>query len=224
MTPRRSAVRAGQTLLALLTLLALAAWSASPRPAAAQTTDSRPGLSGLSEADSLAVAAAMAASDSAAAAATRAILATDADRFEFGVATPEDYFDWLGTFGYRRRLSVDPRFEHWLHLEFALGHKEYLTEGATSAFWFIRPRVLTHRSWQVRPVIEGGVGTHLVVQFADLVGFDDWASHSRAFVKGHGVVGLETNFAGRLGLALRGRITIPSHRPLDYAQLVLFLK
>lgn len=222
MTTRRlPLVRA--SLLAVA-LAVSAAWTAAPRPAAAQTTDSRPGLTGLSEADSIAVAAAMAASDSAAAAATRAILATDRDRFEFGVATPEDYFDWLGTFGYRRRLSVDPRFEHWLQLELAMGYKEYLSEGATSAYWFIRPRVLTRRHWKVRPVIEGGVGTHLVVQFADLVGFDDWASHSRAFARGHGVLGLETDLPGRFGLALRGRITIPSHRPLDYAQLVLFLK
>jgi len=223
-TGRRRPSPAGSSFPSLLVrgvlLLGVAtALGASPRAGSAQ----EPG-SGLSAADSIAVAAAMAASDSAAAAATRAILATDADRLEFGVAVPEDYFDWLGTFGYRRRVSVDPRFEHWLQLEVAGGHKEYLTEGAVSAYWYIRPRKLARREWRIRPVIEGGLGGHLVVQFADLVGFDDWASHARTFVKGHGMVGLETDLSERFGLAIRGRITVPAHRPLDFAQLVLFLK
>jgi hypothetical protein len=64
----------------------------------------------------------------------------------------------------------------------------------------------------------------VVVQFADIVGFDDWSSHARAFVKGHALAGIETDLSKRWGLAIRGRFTIPASRPLDYAQLVLFLR
>jgi hypothetical protein len=80
-------------------------------PAAAQETGA-----GLSPADSVAVAEAMAASDSAAAAARHRVALADPDRFEFGVATPQEYFDWLGTFTYRRRVATDARFAHVFHV------------------------------------------------------------------------------------------------------------
>lgn len=181
----------------------------------------------MTPADSAAISAAMAASDSALAAGrepTRAERADDRSRFEFGAAMPEGYFDWLGTFGYRRRLITDTRFQHWLHAEAMFGTKDYLSEGAVSAAWFIRPLALWRPEWRVRPVVEGGIGGYIVVQFADIVGFDDWSSHARAFVKGHAVAGFETDLSSRWGIAVRGRFTIPANRPLDYAQVVLFLR
>jgi hypothetical protein len=181
----------------------------------------------MAPADSAAVAAAMAASDSALRAAIappRADRTADRDRFEFGMAMPEGYFDWLGTLGYRRLLVTDSRFQHWLQAEGMFGKKDYLSEGAASAAWFIRPLALWRPERKIRPVVEGGIAGYVVVQFADIVGFGDWSSHARAFVKGHAVAGFETDLSGRWGLALRGRFTIPASRPLDYAQVVLFLR
>lgn len=181
----------------------------------------------LAPADSAAIAAAMAASDSALAAArepTRAERAADGSRFEFGAAMPKGYFDWLGTFGYRLRVRTDARFEHWIQAEAMGGKKDYLSEGAASFGYYIRPLVFWRPEWRIRPIVEGGIGGYLVVQFAEIEGFDDWSSHARGYVKAHAVTGFETDLSGRWGVALRGRFTIPASRPLDYAQLVLFLR
>jgi hypothetical protein len=177
-----------------------------------------------SPSDSAAIAKAMKASDQAVATALGKPHFQDPDRFELGAAMPEDYFDWLGTFGYRRLLLTDARFEHYLHTELTYGHKDYLSEGSISAVWYFRPESMWHPEWKVRPVLEGGIGGHIVVQFADLVGLNDWSSHAKAFVKSHIQAGLETDLTARTGLALRGRFTFPTHHPLDYAQVVLFLR
>jgi len=183
----------------------------------------------MAPADSAAIAAAMAASDSALAeaqnpgAASRAAAANRA-RLELGVAMPKGYFDWLGTIGYRRLLLTDTRFQHWLQAEGMFGKKAYLSEGAVGVGWYIRPLALWRPAWKIRPVVEGGVAGYIVVQFADIVGFEDWSSHARGYVKGHAVAGFETDLSSRFGVAVRGRFTIPASRPLDYAQLVLFLR
>lgn len=177
--------------------------------------------------DSAAIAAAMAASDSALAEARapgRVARAEARDRFEFGAAMPKGYFDWLATAGYRRRLLTDARFQHWLQAEATYSKKDYLSEGSVGAAWFFRPLILWHPEWRIRPVIEGGFGGTIVVQFADIEGFGDWSSHARVYVKSHAVAGFETDLTGRLGIAVRGRFTIPANRPLDYAQVVLFLR
>lgn len=148
----------------------------------------------------------------------------DPDRIELGIATPDGYFDWLATFAYRRRVLTDARFEHHIQAELTYGKRDYLTEGAASFGWYFRPEKWWHPEWRIRPVIEGGIGGHVSVQFADLVGFDDWSSHAEAFLKTHLVGGVETDLTDRLGIALRGRFSIPAHQPLDYAQLVLFLR
>lgn len=166
----------------------------------------------------------MAASDSVRAVALRGRTVTDPDRLELGIAFPEDYFDWLGTFGYRRRVKTDTRFQHWLHAELGFGTKDYLSEGSVSVAWMIRPKAFWHPEWRIRPVLEFGASANLVVQFADIVGFDDWSSHGRGFAKSHAVAGVETSLGDRFGLAVRGRFTIPAHRPLDYAQVVLFFR
>jgi len=191
--------------------------------------DSARSVGPMAPADSAALAAAMAASDSALAVASaprsdRSPLTADRDRLELGMATPKGYLDWLGTLGYRRLLLTDARFSHWFHAEAMFGKKQYLSEGAGSVAWYIRPLALWRPEWRIRPVVEGGIGAYVVVQFANIVGFDDWSSHARAYVKGHAVAGFETDLSSRWGLAIRGRFTIPASRPLDYAQLVLFLR
>ncbi len=177
--------------------------------------------------DSAAIAAAMAASDSALAEARapgRVARANAVSRFEFGAAMPEGYFDWLATAGYRHRLLTDARFEHWLEVDAMYGKKRYLSEGSAGVAWFFRPLALWHPEWRFRPVVEAGVGGTIVVQFADIEGFNDWSSHARAYVKSHAVAGFETELTGRWGIAVRGRFTVPASRPLDYAQVVLFLR
>ena len=233
MTSRTVALR---FLLLAACLVAGAFVVSSPLEARAQEgatgnsdTTTRP----MAPADSAALAAALAASDSAVAAASEPVaerpraasaVVANRGRVELGVAMPEGYFDWLGTLGYRRNVLTDARFEHWLQIEAMFGTKDYLSEGAASVAWYVRPLALWRPEWRIRPVVEGGIGGYIVVQFADIVGFEDWSSHARAFVKGHAVAGLETNLSDRLGLAIRGRFTIPASRPLDYAQLVLFLR
>jgi hypothetical protein len=172
----------------------------------------------------VAIAAAMKASAKAVAEALGKGRLDDPDRFELGVATPQGYFDWLATFGYQRRLLADPHFRHYLRTEATFVKKDYLTEGSASVAWYFRPEKFWHPEWRIRPVLEGGIAGHAVVQFADLVGIQDWSSHARAFVKTHLEAGAETDLSNRFGLAIRGRFSIPAHHPLDYAQLVLFLR
>jgi len=174
--------------------------------------------------DSAAIAAAMEASSQAVAEALGKGRMNDPDRVELGVGMPKGYFDWLGTLGYQRRVLTDSRVEHYIRADLEFGKKGYLTEGSSSVAWYFRPRKLWHPEWRVRPVLEGGFGAHVVVQFADLVGFQDWSSHARAFVKTHLVAGAETSLTDRVGLAIRGQFSVPAHQPLDYAQLVLFLR
>ena len=166
----------------------------------------------------------MQASDKAVAAALGKTHFDDPDRFELGAAMPEGYFDWLGTFAYRRRVASSPRVEHYLHAEATFGHKDYLSEGSISAVWYLRPKALWHPEWKIRPLLEGGIGGNIVVQFADLTGLGDWSSHAEFYVKSHLQAGVETDLSNRLGLGIRGRLTVPAHQPLDYAQAFLFLR
>ena len=227
-----SAPLAPRTLLLVVCLAAASFVVSRPLEAHAQegAAGETPGTAAAAPAapsDSAAIAAAMAASDSALAEARapgRVARAKARDRFEFGVAMPEGYFDWLATAGYRRRLLTDVRFEHWLEADAMYSKKGYLSEGSVGVAWFIRPLAFWRPAWRIRPVIEGGVSGTIAVQFANIDGFDDWSSHARAFVKSHAVAGFETDLTGRWGIAVRGRFTVPASRPLDYAQVVLFLR
>jgi hypothetical protein len=224
-----SAPLAPRFLLLAACLVAGAFVVSSPLEARAQEApaDSAAMAEPMAPADSAAISAAMAASDSALAEAKspgRAARSGANSRFEFGAAMPKGYFDWLGTVGYRHRVLTDMRFEHWLQAEATFGKKDYLSEGSASVAWFIRPLVFWRPGWRIRPVVEGGISGTIVVQFADIEGFNDWSSHARGYVKSHLVGGLETDLSGRWGIALRGRFTIPASRPLDYAQVVLFLR
>ena len=213
--------------LLLVACFAMGFGVSCPERARAQEGSSAPVDSSVappSDADSDALQKAMAASDKAVATALGKETLYDPDRFEFGVGFPRDYFDWLGTFAYERRVYVDPRFIHTIHAEVSYGHKDYLREGAMTFAWLLRPKKFWRPEWKVRPVIEGGIGGDVSVQFADLTGFDDWSSHAHAFVKSRLQVGAETDLSRHFGLAIRGRMVVPAHRPMDYAQVVLFLR
>jgi hypothetical protein len=88
----------------------------------------------------------------------------------------------------------------------------------------IRPTRLMRQNWPIRPIVEFGPAGHLVVQTADIRGFNQTAFHNHIYLKTHGYVGFDIPFGSRLGLVARGRLTIPTHGPFDYAQIALFLR
>ena len=148
----------------------------------------------------------------------------DRDRFEWGVAVVEGYFDWLGTFGYRRFVREAGPFQQSIELELAGAKKDYLSEGSASLVYLFRPLRTIHPEWRVRPILEFGPGGHIVVQVADIEGFDDTGFHTHAFAKVHAFAGLEMLISHRWGILIRGRFTAPADRPLDYAQAAIFLR
>lgn len=148
----------------------------------------------------------------------------DRDRFELGVAGAQDYFDLLGTFGYRRFVRERVGWVQTLQLEFTGSNKGYLSEGSGSVYYLIRPLAWDRPAWKVRPVIEGGFGAHLVVQAAQLEGMNETSYHAHAYVKAHLYGGLELLTSNRFGIVVRGRLSVPAHRPADYAQAAIFLR
>ncbi|HLQ66505.1 MAG TPA: hypothetical protein VK123_04635 [Candidatus Limnocylindrales bacterium] len=150
--------------------------------------------------------------------------ARDRDRFELGAAVVSGPFDALGTFGYHRILGRTDPFETWMHIELSAGSASYLSEGAASVGFLIRPTRLIRRGWPIRPIVEFGPAAHLVVQTADIRGFGETAFHSHVYLKTHGYAGFDIPFASHMGLVVRGRLTIPTHHPFDYAQIALFLR
>ena len=152
------------------------------------------------------------------------LLRADRDRFELGAAIASGPFEALGTFAYRRVLRVDRRFEHWVHLELAGGTAAQLDEGAVSLAYLVRPVGLIRRDWPIQPILEFGPAGHVVVQVANLRGFDETAFHSRAYLKTHAYAGFDVPLGSRFGVVARGRLTVPAHHPFDYAQIALFLR
>jgi len=148
----------------------------------------------------------------------------DYDRFEFGAAVAEGAFDVLGTFAYHRYLRSGGPLENWLHIEVSGSAKDYLKEGTASVAYLLRPRWIIRRQGTIRPILEAGPGAHLVVQVADVEGFDATAFHSHAYLKGHVYGGFEALLGSAWGLVVRGRFTAPSHNPFDYAQIAVFLR
>jgi hypothetical protein len=151
--------------------------------------------------------------------------ARDKDRFELGAAVVSGPFDAIGTFGYHRflRQGGNP-FEFWMHLELAGGGRGYLREGAASVAVLMRPTFAIHRDWPIRPILEFGPAGHVVMQVAEIRGFGENSFHTHAYLKTHGYAGFDIPLGARVGLVARGRISIPAHRPLDYAQIALFLR
>ena len=148
----------------------------------------------------------------------------DRDRFEWGVAAVQGYFDWLGTFAYRRFLREGGPFQQNIVIELEAGKKDYLSEGAVSLLYLFRPIRTFRPEWRIRPLLEVGPGAHLVIQVANIEGFDDTGFHSHAYGKMHAYAGVEALISRRWGILLRGRFTTPADRPLDYAQAAIFLR
>ncbi|HKQ19080.1 MAG TPA: hypothetical protein VJW75_04975 [Candidatus Eisenbacteria bacterium] len=148
----------------------------------------------------------------------------DRDRFEWGAGVVEGYFDWVGTFAYRRFLRDGGPFQQNVMIEVAGAKKDYLGEGAVSILYLFRPLKTVRPAWRVRPLLEFGGGGHLVIQVADIAGFDDTGFHTKVYGKMHAFAGLEALLTRRWGVLVRGRFTMPSERPLDYAQAAIFLR
>ena len=146
------------------------------------------------------------------------------DRFEIGVAVPQGYFDWLGTFGYRRFMREAGPLEQSIQAEISGTAKDYLGEGALSVYYFFRPTKSYKEGWKLRPLIEAGPGLHLVAQMADIEGFNDSAFHTQAYLKTHLYGGFEYLFGRKMGLVVRGRLTVPEDHPFDYAQAAILLR
>ncbi|HET9939525.1 MAG TPA: hypothetical protein VFR25_00340 [Candidatus Eisenbacteria bacterium] len=146
------------------------------------------------------------------------------DRFELGMAVPQGYFDWLGTFGYRRFMREGGPLEQSLAAELSGTAKDYLGEGALSVYYLFRPIKSYKEGWKLRPLIEAGPGVHVVVQIADIEGFNDSAFHTQAYLKTHLYGGFEFLFSQKLGLVVRGRVTLPEDHPFDYAQAAILLR
>jgi hypothetical protein len=146
------------------------------------------------------------------------------DRFELGGAIPRGDFDWLGTFAYRRYIREGGPFEQSMQLEAGFTTKDHLTEVSMSLFYFFRPMASYKEGWKLRPLFELGPGGHVVVQTADIEGFDDSAFHSQGYLKMHAYLGFEYLLSNKVGFLARGRATIPEHHLLDYAQAAIFLR
>lgn len=146
------------------------------------------------------------------------------DRFELGGAIPRGEFDFLGTFGYRRFIREGGPFEQSILVEAGGTGKDHITEGSLSLYYLFRPLASYKPEWRIRPIVEIGPGGHVVVQSADIEGFDDSAFHSQAYLKTHLYAGFEYLVSGKLGFLVRGRVSVPEHKPLDYAQAAIFLR
>ncbi|MGE5177713.1 MAG: hypothetical protein ACM3PF_01325 [Bacteroidota bacterium] len=154
----------------------------------------------------------------------RTLVGLDADRLELGAAIVDGPYAAIGTFGYHRYVRTGYPFEQWAHLEISGAGTRILKEGTVSLGYLLRPVSSVHRSWRVRPIVEFGPAAHLVVQVADVQGFGQSAFHARMYLKTHAYLGVEALLGPRWGLLARGRGSVPAHRPLDYAQIALFLR
>ena len=146
------------------------------------------------------------------------------DRFELGVAFPDDYFDILASVGYRRFMREGGPFEQSLQIELAGGKQDYLFDASASLFYLLRPLKSYREGWRLRPLVEFGPGVHLDVQIADLEGFNESVFHGRGYLKMHGFLGAEWLLGRRFGIGVKGRVGVPNHHPFDYAQAAIFLR
>ena len=148
----------------------------------------------------------------------------DRDRFEFGAGPVQGFFGVLGSVSYRRWMGKGPVFEQNMMLELTGSAKDQLTEGAFGAYLLMRPSFTYKDSWRIRPLVEFGPAAHAVVQVASLEGLSRTVFKSEVYVKTHGYAGFEAQLSKNVGFLVRGRISVPSHRPMDYAQAAVFLR
>jgi len=148
----------------------------------------------------------------------------DRDRFEVGVGAAKGYFDVLGTIGFRCFVRERTGWIQNFQVQASGSQKSHLTAATVSLYYLLRPRFSDRPGWAVRPILEGGVGTHLTVEGASMPEVDETAFHARAYLKTHFYLGGEFLATDRIGIAVRGRMTLPEYRPLDYAEAVIFLR
>ncbi len=234
-------IRARAAVLAAVSLLAVLAWAparvhaqpAEPEPAQPAVPDSVQPTASDAVQPAPPDSAPSAASDSAEVAradsTSRApkkpqMSPEERDRWEFGVAMPEGFFDLLGTIAYRRVLRVRYPFQQSMKIELTGGHYSYLTEGSVSLYYLFRPIRSFKESWRIRPLVEVGPGLHVVVEGANIEGFDEYSYHTHGYLKLHGYLGVEFLATQKFGFLVCGRITVPDHYPLDYAQAAIFFR
>ncbi len=148
----------------------------------------------------------------------------DRDRIEIGGGVVQGYFSAVGSLGYRRFATERRGWQQWMMGEMAGSRRNDLTEGTASFYYLFRHRATYRASSRVRPLLEGGPGFHLAVQAARLRGFSRTPFHAQAFLKTHAYAGLEIVLTERVGLLVRGRMSLPNHQPFDYAQAAIFLR
>jgi hypothetical protein len=148
----------------------------------------------------------------------------DRDRVEIGAGPVQGFFDAVGSFGYRRYVRERRGWAQFAVGELSGANKDYLTEGTASAYYLFRNRRTWRPEWRIRPILEGGMGAHIAVQTAHLSGFNERPFHAKAFFKAHAYAGVEALLTRRVGLLIRGRMSVPDHRPLDYAQAAIFFR
>jgi hypothetical protein len=146
------------------------------------------------------------------------------DRFELGGGVVQGFFDAVGSVGYRRFLGQGPAFEQSLMAELTGTAKDQLTEGVFSLYVLLRPSMTYKESWRIRPLVEFGPGFHTVVQAASLEGLNRTRSKAHVYAKTHAYAGFEALVTRRVGFLVRGRLSIPSHRPFDYAQAAILFR
>ena len=146
------------------------------------------------------------------------------DRFEIGGGVVRGFFDAVGSFGYRRWVGQSGTLETNIMGEATGTRKDQLTEGAFAVYFLLRPLKTYKDSWRIRPLIEVGPAAHVVVQVASLEGLEKTRYKSQVYIKTHPYVGLEMLITPRFGIVVRGRASIPSHRPFDYAQAAILLR
>jgi len=146
------------------------------------------------------------------------------DRFELGGGVVQGFFDAVGSVGYRRFLGQGPAFEQSLMAELTGTAKDQLTEGVFSLYVLLRPSLTYKESWRIRPLVEFGSGFHTVVQAASLEGLNRTRYKAHVYVKTHAYAGFEALVTRRVGFLVRGRLSIPSHRPFDYAQAAILFR
>jgi hypothetical protein len=146
------------------------------------------------------------------------------DRFEIGAAFPDDYFDVLASLGYRRFMREGGPFEQSLQIELAGMKQDYLFDAAASVYYLFRPLKSYREEWRLRPLLEFGPGAHLDVQVAEIEGFNETAFHGKGYLKMHGYFGAEWILTRGFGIMAKGRLGVPNHKVLDYAQAAIFLR
>jgi hypothetical protein len=146
------------------------------------------------------------------------------DRFEVGAGVVRGFFDSNGTFAYRRFLSEGRALERSLMVELSGSAKDQLTEGVASIYLLMRPIATYRQTWRIRPLLEFGPAFHTVVQGATLEGLNRTRYKAQVYVKSHAYAGVEVLVTQRVGFLVRGRVSVPSHRPFDYAQAAIFLR